>query len=415
MTGLRSYLDVEREHFLTGCTACGDCFRVCPIVPLTPLKSAGAEEVVTGVLAVLRGEAAPGEAAAWAQACTRCGQCIERCPEGVNPRKMLAITEGLAQEATGAASGAQFFRLMSQNIRLMSGIQLERGHIADIQAPPEAEADVVFYLGCNLLSNPHIILNVMDLLSALGIDHRVAGGTGYCCGVVHFIGGELDNAGKVGENLFSKLAAFRPKTVLTWCPSCEMYLGETVAGFPKHDFELQHLTDFLVARLDALQERMSTPVRRRVALHSHGGLDHITRNVRRLLAAIPGLDVVDIEDGSELGYSCNVAGLARVPSLQAEVLSNALAQAKAAGAEEVVDLYHGCHRMLWDGKDGLRVRNFTDLLVESLGLPGHEDRFEQYRGMDGPEQVLAAARDLMQENGIDAADMESVTRGLFPG
>src|SRR5450759_5810483 len=95
----RSDIDAQRQDTVNRCTACGDCFSVCPIVSLTPLQGASPEAVVAGVLDVLRGRPAPAEAVAWAEACTRCVLCIELCPERVNPRKMLALCEGLAPAA----------------------------------------------------------------------------------------------------------------------------------------------------------------------------------------------------------------------------------------------------------------------------------------------------------------------------
>jgi hypothetical protein len=68
---------------------------------------------------------------------------------------------------------------------------------------------------------------------------------------------------------------------------------------------------------------------------------------------------------------------------------------------------------LWDGEAGLKVRNFTDLLVEAVGLPGHEDRFQRYRGMPGIAQVVEVAQDLMRENGIEKADVERTFPSLF--
>lgn len=413
VSGWRAYLDSQRQAILGRCTGCGDCFRVCPIVPFTSLKGSSPEKTVDAVLDVLRGRPPDQDATTWPQACTRCGRCIEACLEEVNPRRMLAMCEGLAHEAAGFQAGNQFFRLMSRNIRLLSSLQLSRQRLGDIRSAPESEADVVFYVGCNLLSNPHIILNVMDLLAALGVDYRVAGGTGYCCGGIHFVGGELDAADKITANLFSKLAAFRPRTVLTWCPTCEMHLQETVAGWRDEEYEIQHVTNFLAANLDVLRERFRAPVRRRVAVHGHGGLPHIAENVRRLLAAVPGLEVVELHDGGELGYSCNVGGLTRVPALQAQVQARVWQEARAAGAEELVDLYHGCHRLLRDEEGRLPVRNFTDLLVEAMGLPAHEDRFQRYRGMPGVQQVLEAARELMEENAIDPAEVEASFPGLF--
>ncbi|KKL09414.1 hypothetical protein LCGC14_2566120, partial [marine sediment metagenome] len=140
---------------------------------------------------------------------------------------------------------------------------------------------------------------------------------------------------------------------------------------------------------------------------------HIAANVKRLLGAIADLVTVDLRDGGELGHSCNVGGLLRVPSLQTDVQARVWQQAQEAGADEVVDLYHGCHRLLWQGKEGLRVRNFTDLLVEAMGLPAHEDRFQRYKGMAGVQQVLEAARDLMLESAIDPAEVERALPGLF--
>ncbi len=416
---LNDYLTGQAGEIVARCTVCGDCFERCPIVPLTPLSASSPTEVVAGVIDLLAGRGAPEGAredgVRWAEVCTRCGVCIDVCTEGVNPRRMLAICEGLAHAVTGTESPNQTFHRMAQNIRLLSGIQLERSQIAAVQSPPTHPVDVVFYAGCNVLSTPHIILNVIDLLDALGVEHRVAGGTGYCCGIVHFRGGELASAGSVVAGAYAKLAALRPQSVLTWCPTCEMHLGETLDGFVEPDFELLHFTDFLVARLDALRGLMTTPVSRRVALHSHAGRTHIADNVRTLLGAVPGIDLIELHDGGELGYTCNVGGLLRVPDLQEDVASRVWEEASAAGAHEVVDLNHACHRLLWPGDGGPRLRNFTDVLVEAIGLPGNEDRFLQYKGMSGADQVLEAARDLMEQNDITPEDVERAFPGLFFG
>ena len=105
-----------------------------------------------------------------------------------------------------------------------------------------------------------------------------------------------------------------------------------------------------------------------------------------------------------------MGGLLLVPCLQAEVQTRALQEARAAG---VVDLYHGCHRLLWNGEVGLNVRNFTGLLVEATRLPDHEVRVQRYREMPGIQQVVEVAQDLMRANGIEQADVERTFPGLF--
>ena len=47
--------------------------------------------IVSKVLELLRTGVASPEAKAWALSCSNSGRCIPACPEGVNPRKMLAL------------------------------------------------------------------------------------------------------------------------------------------------------------------------------------------------------------------------------------------------------------------------------------------------------------------------------------
>lgn len=413
MSPLESYLESECGEILERCSECGDCARVCRILPLTPLRQTAPDQLVSGVLEVLRGGPAPKDALEWSRACTRCGLCIDVCPEEGNPRRMLALCEALANQAAGLRSSSAFFPAMARSIRMLSQLQLGRRLLADIQSPPHGTADVVFYIGCNVLSTPHIVLNAMDLLGILGVDYRVAGSIGYCCGAVHFSGGELSTSERFTLNLYEQLARFHPRTVLTWCPTCEMHLGETLSGYQTPEFEVQHITGFLADRIDTLVEQMRTPIPRRVALHEHEGHPRIAADVKRLLGAIPGLETLVLRDGAAQGNSCNVGGLSRVPELQRAVQLRARQSARAAGAEQLVDVYHGCHRILCADEDELPLINFTDLLVEALGLSPHEDLFQEYRRMTRPEQLIRAASDRIHENEIDPAELERAFPALF--
>src|SRR5262245_44170007 len=86
------YLAGEKHDILENCTACGKCVEVCPMPQYDPLLQATSPvQVVTEVLALLRRGAASPAARAWAMSCSNSGRCIPVCPEGVNPRKMLAL------------------------------------------------------------------------------------------------------------------------------------------------------------------------------------------------------------------------------------------------------------------------------------------------------------------------------------
>jgi heterodisulfide reductase subunit D len=116
-------------------------------------------------------------------ACNGCGECIPACPEGVNPRKMLVLTNTIhSGEGTRTP---QLFRKMSRAIRLMAGMQLLPAEFARVLNPPRRDQpEIVFYLGCNALRTPNLLFNAMYVLDALGADYEGVGGPGSCCGIV---------------------------------------------------------------------------------------------------------------------------------------------------------------------------------------------------------------------------------------
>ena len=420
METLQAYLQREAESLTGACTTCGKCVEVCPVAAQTPGVTAEPKAVVASVVDFLRGGRLTEAAARWVDRCTGSGECLPACPEHINPRKMLSIAVSRLRgerTAEGVNPQAEFFRRMSQTIHLLVGLQMhpDRFRAVTGHAGQARQADVVFYLGCNVLRTPHIIFTVLDLLDLLGVDYVVLGGVANCCGIIHLkFKGDVAGAGAVTGNTLEKIADFKPATALHWCPSCVLHLGETTAGFRPVEFEWAHVTRFLAERLPALRPRMR-PVRARAAFHKHdGGLD-VARDVRSLLAAIPGLEIVEIDDRATWSYTCGPLGLNLAPEMKAAVHRELLDAAKAAQVDLLVDLYHSCHRDLcgFEEEYPFRIVNWTTVLAESLGLPSHEDRFKRYRLMNDVRAVLDDARDFIAANGLDPRTVEEILPNLL--
>ena len=126
----------------------------------------------------------------------------------------------------------QLFRKMSRAIRLMAGMQLLPAEFARVLNPPRrAQAEIVFYLGCNALRTPHLLFNAMYLLDALGADYEVVGGPASCCGIVQSKWeGELGKGERMINATLTRFEGLSPEKVLSWCPSCNLHIGETLAG-----------------------------------------------------------------------------------------------------------------------------------------------------------------------------------------
>jgi Fe-S oxidoreductase len=379
------------------------------MLPYGNLQGSDSTQVVSGILDILRGGEGHNEARRWAQVCTASGSCIPACPEGINPRQMLHLTKHTLKnrKRLQQAPSDTYFKRMAQSIRLLVGTQMmpeQYRRLTGLSPTMKSRAEVIFYLGCNVLRTPHIVFNVMDILEAMELDYEVLGGVNHCCGIVHFrTQGDLDGSDRIESHTRGRLAELRPQHVLTWCPSCQLHLGETTAGITELPYTLEHITQFLADRLEDLRPRFVNAIPKRVALHEHNGITGTNDSVRRLLQAIPGLEWVEIEQLAEPGYTCGGGSLGLVPLAQEDVHQRLLESAKAAGVELLVLVYHGCHRVLCDaqGRYPFEVKNFTSVVVEALGLEPHEDLFQRYKLHLDVTKVIADAEPFIRAHGMD--------------
>ena len=413
---LASYFEGETAKVLNACTACGKCVEVCPVVPYAGLQGANPKTVVSGVLDFLARRAPLTEAAAaFAHACNGCGECIPQCPEGVNPRKMLVLANTMrAGERTGTP---QLFRKMSRAIRLMAGMQLLPAEFARVLAPPRrAEAEIVFYLGCNALRTPHLLFNAMYVLDALGADYEVVGGPGSCCGIVQSKWeGELGKGERMINATLTRFEGLSAEKVLSWCPSCNLHIGETLAGFHATSFEFGHFTSYLSDHLEDLRARFVRALPRKAVLHAHVGLADLGRNVARVLAAIPGLELIDTV--AESGYTCGGSGCSRAPALMKKEHAALVERVRETHADVLVTFYHNCHAAFVpaEKEGGFRVLNYTDLLVEAMGATPHDDHFKRMRLIDDWKMIVEEAEPYLRANGIDfdREFLESILPDVF--
>jgi Fe-S oxidoreductase len=406
------------------CTSCGKCFEVCPTAREIGLDAGEAKTRVGELIALTReGGAAAEPLAKWLNACDGSARCNDACPEEINVRQWVTIAKLKALEAgrpreQGQVNAANRFRHMAQAVRLLASMQLPSETLKQIVAPAEKRtADVLFYTGCNVLRTPHIVLNVMDILDALELDFDVVGGTAHCCGVYQFQEADLPTYERMGHRTFQRFGQSGASKVLTWCPTCTKNFDELEKDVEAPSFDLGHVSEFLAANLDALRPRFEADQpKRRVVIHEHLGIGATLSSMRRLLGAVPNLELVELSQDSGFSYACG--GQAAKFKEREAAIHRALAEgAVAAGADTIVTMYHSCHRAL-SGAEAvypLKVVNFTDVIAEALGRGGHPDYYRLYKKGGAMDEAVAAARKFLQGNGvkIDEASIQSLTADIF--
>lgn len=108
------------------CTACGACFRACPMVGHIGLGGFDAKAATDGLRKLARGEAGPAETIAWVGACTKSGLCVEACPKrsaGLNAMLLVRIAKQSALNQTGQLS-TKYDPTLFPRVKIFARLQL---------------------------------------------------------------------------------------------------------------------------------------------------------------------------------------------------------------------------------------------------------------------------------------------------
>jgi len=276
------------EDMLDACTRCGKCVEVCPSVRPARISVTRSEDIISGVLDLVRTGDGPEASRKWAASCMLSGECIKACDYGVNPRFLLAMARlGIAKADNGLPErrrqGLERYRDLGRDVTVLSRLQLD-GEVlerlgqksATVSKPAEAP-DFIFYTGCNVLKTPHIALLALDIMDALDVTYQVMGGPSHCCGVMQLRPGDVEMSGRMASSTMEKLSHSKSGQVISWCPSC--YVQFTELALPtierqhgSRPFEMMPFMRFLGGRLAQLKPRLQQRVEMRVALHRHPGV-----------------------------------------------------------------------------------------------------------------------------------------------
>jgi len=423
-TTFETALSARIGEMLDACTRCGKCVEVCPSVAPAGISEAKPQDVISGVIDVVRTGHGPEASRKWASSCMLSGECIKACDYGVNPRFLLAMARVAMAKAAGELPerrrrGVETFRNLGRDVSVLSRLQLGGEALDRLgqrakAAGPEAEEenpDFVFYTGCNVLKTPHIALLALDVMDALGITYRVMGGPSHCCGVVHMRAGDPEVSGRLATSTLDKLSQSKSGQVLSWCPSCYVQFTETTLPTIERQrgarpFEMTPFMLFLKDRIEHLRPLLLRRVEMRVALHKHPGVAGVIEAAEALLRAVPGVELVDLDQPAVGLQSVNLSVL---PAYKREVQLKELEAAREAGVDALAAVYHSDHRELCGHERDwpFRIVNVLEIIGESMGL--HEDdHYKRLKVMQDADAILADCNDLIAAHELDREVARSV-------
>ena len=403
---------MDPSRLLDACVHCGLCLPACPTYDLTGDELDSPRGRIDLVRGLVEGRLAdPGVAATHLDRCLGCRACETACPSGVEYGAILAAgrTRAAVGRPLGGVPGAALAALAHTGATLWSmratWIARRTGLLAlgrtlggplgaaarlapdaqwtpwsrtvpeTIPATAPRRGAVALLAGC-VMDQGFATVHAASaqLLAAAGFDVRVPRGP-LCCGALHAHVGDVAAAGAAS----ARLAAALPTDVdalIVDAAGCGSHLKETSGPWSGRVHDVLEFLDREGLRAApgpiAAHFGRRDGERLRVAYSDPCHLAHgqrIREAPRRLLASIPGVDLVPLRDADRCCGSAGVYNLAQ-PELAGALLSEKVACLRDAAPHVVATANPGCHLQIAAGlrSAGLDVpvRHVVELLAKSL-------------------------------------------------
>ena len=245
--------------------------------------------------------------------------------------------------------------------------------------------------------------NAIHLMNAAGVEPVYLGDEQTCCGLYHALGGYADDfTQRVKDNL-ELMNRRGVKTLVTSCPGCFATFTEnykSVAdelGIPC-DIEFKHVVVYLSELVE--QGKLTFPEVKAMSVTYHDSC-HLGRwfgkyeEPRRVLNAIPGIELREMEHSREDAQCCGLVGaFYDLPTVAHSAITR-VTEAEATGAEYLITNCAGCASQFNATANAMgtniKQRDLTDLAAEALGYEVYDPTEAIAGAMQGAVQMLSGS------------------------
>lgn len=313
--------------------------------------------------------------------CKRCGVACQKVDKNKQPAiRECVITQELRHEIVKAGMEPEVLKKIDKTIEDTHNpfglAPAKRAAWADgLDLPTKGE--VVYFAGCYAAyRNPKLAKATVAILKAGGIDVAYLGEDEWCCGVPQLGDGNLELAEQIIMHNIEALQAAGCKKIVTSCAGCFHALKseyKEIAG--DMPFEVVHTSEVIAELIKEGKLSLTNEVPVKVTYHDPchlGRHEGVYDAPRAILAAIPGLELVEMKRTRETAWCCGGGSIVSnvYPELTDDIAADRTAEAKGTGAEMIISACPSCESILGNAgrKANMKAEDINLLVAKAMGL-----------------------------------------------
>jgi len=372
------------DNEILACIQCGFCRAGCPTFSQTTLESLNARGRVTLAFNLLKGTIKPSKALAERlYQCLLCLNCKYVCPAGVD---LSTIVQAARRRLAEAGYMPEVFQgVIPDMVKLGNPFGQPKATRTDSYPdgwPQKETAETLFHVGCvGSYNDVRVVPSMMKIFEAAGEDFTALGADEQCCGLLAYLTGDMKTFDKCVDQNLRNFKSLGAKNLVTTCAGCfrtyaDIYPEEGRAT----GLEAMHAVQYIDRLIQGGRLRFKEegkPIK--VAYHDPCDLGRhmqVYDEPRRILSALPGVELVEFPKNRNLAACCGGGGGVKAfdNPLSQDIALERVKEALSVGAEVITSACQSCKSNLNQGaararKEKLgkvKVQDITELVVKAL-------------------------------------------------
>ncbi|MDR2861002.1 MAG: 4Fe-4S dicluster domain-containing protein, partial [Syntrophobacterales bacterium] len=319
--------------------------------------------------------------------CTNCMYCMENCPADIEhvPKVVGMRQYKVLMEADFAPELQLTFRNMENNSNPWGiGAHLRGDWAKDLDIKTLAEdanVEYLFYVGCSGSFDDRgkkVTIAFAKILKAAGVSFGILGTEEGCCGDSAMRGGNEYLYQTMAQMNIEVMDGYGVKKIITICPHGYNALKKDYPHFGGN-YEVYHHTEIIADLIAKGRISLKTQTNGLFTYHDScflGRYNDIYDQPRRVLKAIPGMKLTEMERNEAKSFCCGAGG-ARMwmeEDIGERINDMRTDQAIAAGADKIAVACPFCLTMMTDGikdrskEETMVALDIAEIVWKAMGL-----------------------------------------------